>query len=112
MKEIEEKLKQFEKKYSLVELTLKMGRDTLTNHFSESPEECAFYFPGEMADSVVFQLNKQHFIFNSGTEQFSVVSTMYSLFSGNDQQKKNEIGYYTLDVDEDGNVIEERLVFH
>lgn len=44
---MEEKLIQFEKKYSLLELAVKMGRVTLVNHFSESPEEGTFYFPGE-----------------------------------------------------------------
>ncbi len=110
MADIIKQLDAFSEKYDLWKLALSYGLTSLKNHFQDEPRECSDHFGEHTLEDIQFLRLKQQLTFNNGKEATFILQTFYSLVIEKGETNIN-YGYYSLDVDSNGEIIDDWLVF-
>jgi len=105
---ITNQLEEFSDKYRLWDTSLNEGRNSLEQYFKDEPQECVKHFGDYKLEDIQFVRRKQQLIFNDGNATVFIVSTLYSLVIENTNA---DYGYYALDVDKNGKLVDDWLVF-
>jgi len=102
---------EFSKAHNLWQTTKKCGFHCLENWMKESPDECAQLFPELTPANFRFEDVSQSVIFFQHEKKAFILRTRYSLFT--DRQKNNNVavGWYALDVNEEGEIIDDFIDF-
>ena len=112
MKDVVEKLTQFSNQFDLWSRALFSGKQAICKYFQEYSKEAERILPQQTLESLQFENKNQKLTFIKTDEACFILSTTLSLFSSADSQRKVEIGYYTLDVDQNGDAKDDWLVFY
>jgi len=104
-------LSDFSKKYNLWQATINHGLLSIEKWMKESPTEYNNLFPNLRLSNFLFEnLSQQLILFQHGSETF-ILRTKYSLFTDKQKDRNMPIGTYALDVDENGKVVDDWLIF-
>lgn len=111
MQPVIDSLEEFSKGHNLWQHTLECGRKCIANWISENSEEYHRLFPKQALSDFHFKDGIQYLIFNqNGTSTF-ILRTKYSLFTDNQQNKVLPVGIYALDVNQNGETVDDWLHF-
>ena len=108
-KDITQRLQAFSQQHDLLRNTMESCRVAIQNGRNDNPEE------GYPLNEIEIRFSKHSFIFNQVPINIPIVRTKLDLYylgdSGSIDQELLPIGYYSLDMDEEGNTIDDWLVY-
>lgn len=111
MQEVTDILLQFSAKHNLWEKTKRAGVEAIESYLKEEKAEAGRLFPKLTTDNFIFEKNSQKLTFWHHSQKSFVVSTKYNLFTDNQKEQTSPVGHYVLDVDGEGKVVDDWLVF-
>jgi hypothetical protein len=100
-------LREFSKTHDLLQTTIKHGIACLENWMKESPDEHKQLFPELPSTSFIFNSVSQQLIFFQHEKETFIVRTKYALFTDKQRDKNIPVGWYALDVNQDGEVVDD-----
>lgn len=107
---ISDSLIEFSNKHDLLNRTKTDGLKCLSDWFKENPEEPKQLFPKLKPEDFIFDDASQTLIFLFMNQKTFIVRTTYSLFT-TAKDKDDAVGFYTLEVNEDGEALDDYLHF-
>ena len=109
MEKVVRSLIDFSITHNLWQTTIKYGIYCLENWIRENRDEFNQLFPELVSSNFRFEEGSQHLIFSEKGSEVFVLRTKYLLFT--DCQNDVPVGWFALDVDINGEVIDDWLFF-
>ena len=97
--------------HDLWQTTINYGITCLENWIKQNSDEHNQLFPQSKADSFLFDKVNQQLIFFQHDKMTFIIRTKYSLFTDKQKDKDVPVGWYALDVDQDGEFVDDWLYF-
>lgn len=112
MEEVSELLLQFSTQHNLWEKAKVRGIEAIENYLKEDKAEADRLFPQLTTESFLFVEDSQKLTFWNRSQKTFTTSTKYNLFTDKQMEQSSPVGYYAMDVDSNGTVVDDWLVFY
>jgi hypothetical protein len=103
-------LLEFSRTHSLWQAAKKSGLICLENWMKDCPEEYALLCPTLTPIDFRFKEHSQQLIFSQYGSAVFITRTKYSLLISSQQDDYDEVGWYALDVNQEGQHVDDWLV--
>jgi len=104
-------LSEFSETHDLLQTTIKYGTICLQNWMKESPDEHNQLSPATTVANFIFDRVDQQLIFFQSDKKTFILRTRYSLFTDKQSDRNKPVGWYALDVNQNGDVVDDWLHF-